>query len=150
MVNGQHALTLLFSSNSGPWSAIIRSATWSRWSHVAIVSGFHVIEAVTSGVRRRPTMAAIHAARDASFVDLPCADPQSIVDAAESQIGKPYDWTALLGIGLHRNWQDDDAWFCSELVAWSFAAAGQPLFRKEVMRRVTPEHLWMLAPKWII
>ena len=66
--------------------------------------------------------------------------------AAASQIGKPYDYTAILGLGLRRDWQEEDAWFCSELVAWAFQHAGEPLFRAECLRRVTPQHLWMLAP----
>ena len=56
------------------------------------------------------------------------------------------DVTAIVGLGLHRDWQEDDRWFCSELVAWAFEKAGEPLFRAEVLRRVTPQHLWMLAP----
>ena len=56
------------------------------------------------------------------------------------------DGTAVLGLGLHRDWQQDDSWFCSELAAWSFQQAGSPLFRANAARRVTPQDLWMLQP----
>ncbi|KAG0188260.1 hypothetical protein DFQ28_005152 [Apophysomyces sp. BC1034] len=72
--------------------------------------------------------------------------PEAESAAAASQIGKPYDYTAILGLGLRRDWQQDDAWFCSESVAWAFDSAGHPLFRPDSLRRVTPQHLWMLAP----
>lgn len=138
---------LLFSTTRLPLSVAIRAATWSRWSHVALVDGAFVIEAVTlHGVRRAPLADAIARASAHALVDLPARDPAAILAAAASQLGKPYDYTALLGLALRRDWQSPDAWFCSELVAWSFQAAGQPLLRGEVVRRVTPQHLWMLPP----
>lgn len=140
------SIILLFSTSHHPMSAVIRACTWSPWSHVALVSGSFAIEAVTSGVRKVPVLEAMNRAKQAAVVELPCRDPRAVIAAAESQLGKPYDFTAIVGLGLHRDWQEDDAWFCSELVAWAFEKAGEPLFRAEVLRRVTPQHLWMLAP----
>lgn len=140
-------ITLLFSTTANPFSALIRAATWSRWSHVALVDEDTVIEAAAlQGVRRVSVISAVDRAKDIARVDLPCRDPEAVIQAARSQIGKPYDYTAIVGLSLRRNWQEPDAWFCSELIAWAFDAAGQPLFRPEAIRRITPEHLWMLAP----
>lgn len=141
------SVDLLFSTSRHPGSAIIRAFTWSSWSHVALIDGDQVIEAAAPhGVRRAPLAPAIEHAHRSAVVSLPCSDPNRIIAAAASQIGKPYDWTAVLGLGLHRDWQETDAWFCSELVAWAFTRAGESLFRPEVLRRVTPQHLWMLPP----
>lgn len=141
------SVSLLFSTSRHPMSAVIRACTWSSWSHVALVDGDDVIEATApAGVRRFPVVRAIDHAKRGQIIDLPCRNPDAVLTAAASQIGKPYDYTAVLGLGLRRDWQEDDAWFCSELVAWAFAQAGEPLFRADVLRRVTPEHLWMLAP----
>lgn len=141
------SVSLLFSTSSHPMSALIRACTWSSWSHVALIDGDEVIEATApDGVRRYPVLWAMEHAKRAAIVDLPCCDPQAVIAAAASQIGKPYDYGAVVGIGLHRDWQEDDSWFCSELIAWAFAQAGDSLFRPEVMRRITPQHLWMLAP----
>lgn len=138
---------LLFSTTHWPLSAVIRVATWSWWSHVALVDGDSVIEAVAvHGVRRGPLGNSMTRAADFALVDLPCRDPAAVLAAAASQIEKPYDYTALIGLALRRDWQQDDAWFCSELVAWAFDAAGQPLVRPEFRRRVYPQHLWMLPP----
>jgi hypothetical protein len=138
---------LMFSTTRWPLSALIRAATWSRWSHVALVDGESVLEAVAlHGVRRAPLADAIARAADYAFVDLPARDPAAVIAAAASQLGKPYDYTALVGLALRRDWQALGAWFCSEYAAWSFMAAGQPLLRAEVVRRVTPQHLWMLLP----
>ena len=141
------SVRVMFSTTRWPLSAAIRAFTWSRWSHVALVDGDTVIEATAAhGVRRAPRAEAICRAADYAFVELPATDPAAVIAAAAGEIGKPYDFTALVGLALRRDWQDCDAWFCSELIAWAFEATGQPLLRAEVVRRVTPQHLWMLLP----
>lgn len=142
-----NTVRLMFSTTRWPLSTVIRAFTWSRWSHVSLVDGADVIEAIAvHGVRRAPLSEAIARAADHAFVDLPAADPAAVLAAAAGEIGKRYDYAALLGLALRRDWQACDAWFCSELVAWAFESAGQPLLRAEVVRRVTPQHLWMLLP----
>jgi uncharacterized protein YycO len=142
------SLRLLFCTNPiNPLSWLIRAGSWSHWSHVALIDGDSVIEAIAiHGVVRTPLAA--RQAQDPrwSISPLPCANPAAVIAAASSQIGKPYDYTGVLGVGLHRNWQEDDSWFCSELVAWAFDAGGSALFRPNVSHRVTPQDLWMLQP----
>ena len=79
------------------------------------------------------------------IVEMACQDDAAVLAAVRSQVGKPYDLTALFGLLTHRDWQEPDAWFCSELVAWAFSQGGSPLFRPEALHRVTPQHLWMIA-----
>lgn len=140
-------ITLMFSTADTAFSALIRATTWSSWSHVALVDGDSVIEAsVFKGVRRVSLADAVRRVKSIQLVELPCRDPAAVIAAAASQIGKPYDYAGVLGLGFRRNWQDDDAWYCSELIAWAFSAASEPRFRADAVRRITPEHLWMLAP----
>lgn len=140
-------LSLLFCNARDPLSLAIRAFTWSRWSHVAIIDGYNAIEALApDGVTMTETQEVLLRSREFELVELPCRNPQAVREAASSQVGKPYDYTALLGLALRRNWQAEDAWFCSELIAWAFMQAGEPLFRAECLRRVTPQHLWMLGP----
>ena len=142
-------VTLLFSSSNTIASRLIRAATWSRWSHVGIVhADASVVESVPRyGVGQAPKVDAICGADQYALGDIPCRDPDAIIEAALSQVGKPYDYSALLGLTFHRDWQEDDRWFCSELIAWAFAQAGEPLFRAEALHRITPQHLWMLPPR---
>ena len=125
---------------------MIRAITWSPWSHVAIIDGSEVIEAVYPQVRIASLAETIARHSAHAISEFPCADPDAAIKAARSQVGKPYDLTALFGMALHRDWQEDDSWFCSELVAWSIAQGGTSLFRVDALRRVTPQHLWMLNP----
>lgn len=141
------SVRVVFTRSLLPGSLLIRAITWSRWSHCALVVGDEVIEsAMFAGVRRRPLAELIAASSAHSIVDLPVQDAAAVVAAAESQIGRSYDWAGALGLALRRGWQDRRAWFCSELVAWAADAAGSPWFRRNRIGRVTPEHLWMLAP----
>lgn len=139
-------MRLLFCASNKPGSVVIRAFSWSDWSHVAIIDGEEVIESVYPAVRVVPLYEVLASHSRVALVEFDCANEAEIIAAARSQVGKPYDLTALFGIGLHRDWQEADSWFCSELVAWAFAQGGHPLFRPDALHRVTPQHLWMLAP----
>ena len=133
---------VVFSRNHTPGSVLLRGFLWSPWSHCAVVDGGMVIEAAAfHGVRERPLRDFMGDATKAAMLELP-GDQEAVIAAARSQIGKPYDWQGVAGIGFRRRWQDDDAWFCSELVAWAFEAGGRPLFRSQPWR-VTPRDLYL-------
>lgn len=138
-------MRVLFCTSKLPGATLIRAVTWSDWSHVALIDGEEAIEATWPAVRVSP-LADVLAKHSANcIVDIPCDNPAAVLAALRSQIGKPYDLTALFGLLTHRDWQEPDAWFCSELVAWAFSQGGAPLFRPEALYRVTPQHLWMIA-----
>lgn len=134
---------LLFTRRRSLGSVFLRTALWSAWSHVAIIDGDEVIEAVMgTGVRSHPLSASIADASEWEVVEVPCRVPDAVIAAARSQIGKPYDYRGVLGIGARRRWQDDGSWFCSELVAHAFEAAGEPLVRVQAWR-ITPRDLYL-------
>lgn len=138
-------MKVLFCTSSLPGAALIRAVTWSKWSHVALIlEDGTAIEAVYPKVRRVPLETVLNSHSKWVIVDIPTDCDKEIEEAAISQIGKPYDITALLGILVHRQWTDLDSWFCSELLAWSFAKGGKLLFREEDIHRITPQNLWML------
>jgi uncharacterized protein YycO len=76
-----------------------------------------------------------------SHFTVPGLDMEAAVSAARTQLGKPYDWGAIVGIALHRDWRAPDKWFCSELVAWACEQAGTKLLRFDNLDRVTPGQL---------
>lgn len=139
---------VLFTRRHHLGSVAIRAATWSPWSHVdVILPGGRIIGAtLESGVAVHSLESRILKASRAAVTDFPSRNPDAIYSALYSQISKKYDWTAILGMVLrNRNWQEDDSWFCSELIAWAFQEAGEPLFRENMVDRITPHHLWMLS-----
>ena len=54
-------------------------------------------------------------------------DCELMVAIAKSKLGKPYDYTGILGLGVNRDWQENDMWFCSEDVADTLKRAGLQL-----------------------
>ena len=132
---------LLFLRRSTPACLAIRLATWSRWSHVAAVFGQQAFEATARrGVRQTTVAEVLVGATDHAWASVPCRTEPAL-RFLEAQVGKPYDWTAIVGMLLRRDWQEDDSWFCSELVATASVVAGVPIIRK-TQNRVTPEDVW--------
>jgi hypothetical protein len=43
---------------------------------------------------------------------------------ARAQLGKPYDFSNILGFALHQNWDDAERWICSELALATAEAGG--------------------------
>lgn len=126
-------------------SAILRTAMWSQWSHQALLmpDGVHLVDATFwHGVALRDR-AEIAMSRWA-VREIACPRPDDAYQFALAQIGKKYDTLGTLGIGLHRDWQEPDRWFCSELVEAALVAGGNKRFINDA-GRVTPQHSWMVA-----
>lgn len=137
-------MKVLYAKSSTLVSWAVRADTWSSCSHVALLEsdGEHVIEARFPQGVQRVTLAAFTA--DNGFVwcrEIPCKDEAAALAWAASQIGQPYDWSALAGFVMHRDWASTGKWFCSELVAAAFDKGGSPLFNMDCLNRVTPEHM---------
>jgi hypothetical protein len=114
-----------------PVSAAIRIETHSWASHAEFVdaaTGVTLGAHALGGVKIRPYQPDRYRQvrrYTAPFIEL-------AFQAASSQIGKPYDFSAILGIAFNRNWRDRRRWFCSELVAWAFEQTESPLFNREI------------------
>lgn len=129
-------------------SLLLRVFQWSEWSHCALIDerrGTIIEAAAFGGTQERHLMALLSEASASAVIDVPCRSASAVLAAARAQLGKPYDWLGVLGIGLRRRWQDADRWFCSELIAHAFEAAGEPLFRGQPWR-ITPRDLFI--PLW--
>jgi len=131
-------MKILLSRSNKIGSLLIRLVTWSRFSHVGILTDCecYVIESLMfKGVVKTDINDFIE--RN-STVEL--AKMQGNQQVAAKYIGCGYDWPALIGIMTHRDWGKSDRWFCSELVA---KASG--MFRESRTGRITPEHIFMVS-----
>lgn len=133
------SVTLKFSSTGFISAKLIEWYTWSEYSHVDLVlpDGNLLGSRFIGGVKiRKPRKFK----RELSVV-IHNIDEQNIIELLQSQIGKPYDHFGIIGIPLRsRRWQDEDSWFCSELIAWAFDKNGTPLVNSNSYR-VTPRDL---------
>lgn len=125
-----------------PISVTIRFMTRSQWSHAGFFLNDRYLSAQGDGVKWR--------GRDKGakilLLDAPGLDVAFAY--AQTQIGKKYDFSALFGFALDRNWRDTSKWFCSELVAASFenGETPNPLFNKQTpIYRIDPGDL-LLTP----
>jgi uncharacterized protein YycO len=76
-----------------------------------------------------------------TIISVKLPNEEAAVDFAYKQVGKKYDYTAILGMLMRRDWKEDDDWFCSELVEAILAAGGRQRFR-DAIHRITPHQSW--------
>lgn len=141
-------MKLVLCTNRAGW--LLRFVMWSRWSHSAIldeVTGMVYDSTLLGGGVRVGPMGAFlqhyrrHELRD---IDVRVGRLEESRAWLRTQVGKPYDWTALLSWIVRRDWQEPDAWFCSELTESFIDQFATPRFRESVSR-ITPRHQDMLA-----
>lgn len=138
----------MFTARRTVGSILIRSFTWSSWSHVAFVTPqYEVIESVSSeGVRRVSMEKALEGVHRYAYVAFNNGDSNAMEASLMTQIGKKYDYLGALGIGLHKDWGEMERWSCGELIAWAAEDSNQPIFRVDQTKKITPEDFWRIHP----
>lgn len=137
-------MKVIYCSNDKFGSWLIRTFTWSRFSHVVFVEDdTHVIDSTFThgGVQRRPMADIYRDYTTVEVVEIPVPDEQAALAFARSQLGKPYDKTAIIGFIFRRRWADADSWFCNELIEAIATAGGRQRFRESISR-ITPQESW--------
>lgn len=108
-----------------------------------------VILGVPAGVQIRP--ASYVGGEVTKLVSIPCPDP--VADAyyafIHSQIGKPYDKTAIAAFVFGRNWMESDSWFCSELCAAALVAAGFVHTLAAPCNKIAPDDLLLIVSAFV-
>jgi uncharacterized protein YycO len=136
---------LILCTKPGLSSAFLRLVMWSKWSHSAILDGGVVIDTTLwqGGVKSHTSEDFFDHYPTYEVRDIE-VDERHAADWLNEQIGKGYDWTALLSFVVQRDWQEPDKWFCSELSEAMISKFGKPRFRASA-QRITPRHQEMLA-----
>lgn len=139
-------MKLLFSRRRHLGSWLIRMVTWSEYSHVDLVLDDELLIGAIAGdgVVLGKVKERLAASSKAVVMKIPVKEIEVSEAFAIGQLGKKYDWLGVIGIGLKRNWQEDDKWSCAELVASILAAGGQRPFDSKFHHRITPQHLLSL------
>lgn len=139
-------MKIMFCTSNLPGAILIRTITWSRWSHVAVLlDDDTAIEATFPKVKLTPVSDLKDKYRKWCIVDVDVPNEQNAIDFAKKQLGKSYDVSAVIGLMFHRDWAQDSEWFCSELATAIIEAGGRHLFRHNVVNRIVPEYLWILC-----
>lgn len=138
-------MKILFFRDDLPVSRLIQYANSCKWQHVAAVFGDTVIEARFAGVSVT-TIDEIKSRGEYHIIDVRLPDEPTAYNFALKQVGKKYDFSALLGFKAMLNLENPNAWYCSELVAAIAKAGGTSLVRENLIS-VTPRDLWVLPEK---
>jgi uncharacterized protein YycO len=80
---------------------------------------------IPPGVRIRPANYVGHPKTVVRFSIAATEDQERIFyDFLSRQLGRPYDYEAILGFVFDRDWRETDSWICSELVMAALEKAG--------------------------
>ncbi|MCK7542965.1 hypothetical protein MLC59_02115 [Marinobacter bryozoorum] len=132
-----------FRRSNLPGALLVQAALFSRWSHVAIEIGDTVYDATMSrGVQSWPAAGYTDRYSETETVELP-GDETAARDFLRRQLGKKYDWMALVALPFRTTWQSPHRWFCSELVAKALSHAGVLSLPYKAWR-VTPRDLHLV------
>lgn len=130
-------MKVIFARNNYSFiSKLIRLYTWSDWSHVGVIDGDYVIEAIGNKGVERTRINAFKKRYDETCIRYIPGN----INKARALLGKEFDQKGLWGGLLHLRVQDPDKWFCSELVAHASDAIGS-----EFAHKVSPENLYWLS-----
>lgn len=135
-------IRVIFGRSRHPFSYAIRLFTWSHWSHIGVIMPDDTVIEAKGGEGVVVTPLDTFKARYPEWREAksPVKSRREAFKFLRDQVGKPYDFTAVISMPLRRNWQETDSWFCSELVA-----TAQQLYRQEYIKRITPEDNWRLS-----
>lgn len=135
-------IPVIFGRNHKVGSLLIRLVCRSRWSHVGIViNGTHVLESIAfKGVVITPIEEFKKRYSSIEEAEMPAINKKLAILKAMTEVGKNYDYYALLGILLRTKWGSANKWFCSELVAHCSG-----LYKQARIGRTHLEHIWMVC-----
>ena len=120
-------------------SLAIRFWTWSHWSHVEfLLEGEWFGARLNGGVKGRPLTYVKPSREKIVEIELTEAQLAALVEWLYRQEGKKYDWLAIIGIVIRRNWRCENRWFCSELYVAAFEYIHARLINADRLNRVTP------------
>lgn len=137
-------MLVIFGRNRGDLlSNALAKLGGSEWSHVGIIDrdGVTVIESIIpAGVVKTHINDFKSRYTETHIATVPVKAGVDAYKLARSQLGKPYDFRALLSMLGTRDWEDPNAWVCSELVAHCTG-----LFRSDVVSKIKVQHIWVIS-----
>jgi uncharacterized protein YycO len=131
-------------SSSGLVSSAIKFWTWSEWTHCEIYTKDGWLGAQTDGkgVAVRPFNYTTPKAQALFSIELPNYD--LAMEFAYKQLGKPYDYTAILGMIAREPLAENPLkWFCSDYLAAVTRKGGINLLHGEGVYRFTPRDIYI-------
>lgn len=139
-MNDYNNCRILLSRGRGLISTLIRWQTRGEYSHAAILypDGETIIEAWQGDGVRKKKITDWKDVDTFAVTNITAEQWKAAIELAEHQLGKGYDYWAIIRFISRGIMPDNDKWFCSELVMHVLRAFGVNLFL-----RIEP---WAVSP----
>lgn len=102
------------------------------------VAGHLMGARIKGGVAVRPPDYATFNHRVVMIIPVSNAEWVAFWDFARAQLGKRYDWLAILAFVFNRNWRDRERWYCSEFLFGCLEAMRKSLRFYLAANKITP------------
>jgi uncharacterized protein YycO len=141
-------LKIIFSTTKKIGSKFINWHQRAEYSHCEVLFDDYIIGARSTGVKRFPldSVSKIH-----EVAIFECSDEQAelFYEFMESKVGDGYDWMAYWGLlANEKSSQDQDKWFCSELMLSAFNHAGIKVFDRLAPWKCMPRD-FVISPMFL-
>ena len=135
-------IKIFFANSNTLTSWLIRLFTFSKYSHVGFINKLTntVLDSDSSNnVVTEYPLNKLYKNCSKVYI-LPLDIPNVSYYKALLELGKEYDYHGVIDLPFKRNWQEDDKWFCSELVAYTLL----DFITIKNQHRITPNDLLKL------
>lgn len=146
-----NCVKILFTKSNTLGGFAIRAALFSEHNHVGIQIGGKVYDSTFSKGVDKSSIGQFYKKWTVDYeieFYLDDDDCKRVIKFLESQLGKKYDWRAIVALPFRRDWHKEKAWICSELVAEAMVHAGMSMPMDT--NRITPRDLLFLLPAGIL
>jgi uncharacterized protein YycO len=134
------SIKLQFSAQNKIGSMLIRWRDWSDYSHVdTVLPDGSLLGARGDSVKIRAPYKT--SKKLILCIEVTKQQEKDYYAALFDQLLKPYDYAGIFGFVANRDWQEDDKWFCSELVMYCLMKAGIKILNVEHLSRITSQHM---------
>lgn len=133
-------IKLQFSAQNKIGSMLIRWRDWSDYSHVdTLLPDGSLLGARGDGIKIRDPYKISN--KLILCIEVTEQQEKDYYAVLFEQLGKPYDYAGISGFIINRDWQEDDKWFCSELIMYCLMKANIKILNIEHLNRITPNHM---------
>jgi hypothetical protein len=118
---------------------------FGRWSHCGLMTPDNTVleSRAFHGVTETPHREFVGRYPFSCIVSIDCPRPELAIGWFRDQLGKGYDYLAILGLLARRSWQEDDRWHCCEAVEMALTVGGHQRFRDSPWR-ISPNASYMV------
>ena len=142
-------ITFWFTSSNKIGSILIKKGLMFQYNHVGIEFDDTIYDATLfKGVAKQNKKAFLskYVTSESISFDIDANKARNVKCFLENQVGKPYDWIAIVSFPLQRDWEKADSWHCSELGAKVAMISNIITAARMPKNKISPRDLYLMLP----